>query len=476
MSYGVTSDGFVIKRLPDIKKELESDFTSAFGEIVLEEDSVAGQMIGIFSKRESDLWEELERIYLSKYPNSASGISLDYSVQYNAINRLPATGSMGIIIVCGEVGTTVPNNFKVSVVGTGKVFKTTQEDVIGSENVYEVGVGILSVVDNEEYSLSIDQTTISYTSDVDATEEEILEGLRDAVSSHVESAEIADDMLIIKNEDSRFSLSIVDSKTQLEYSSVDVPVVSEELGSIEAPINTLRDIVTPVAGIDKTYNIEAVTRGRDVETDSALRMRRKASIKSQGKGNLDAIQARMTEEIDGVTLTRVFENDSDSTDEYNRPQHSIEAIVAGGSDIDIANKLWELKAGGIKTYGNTSQIITDSQGFQRTIYFSRPVEKYVWVKFSSIVYDPEVSFPADGFSRVKQAVVDYGSKNFTLGRDLIRQMFYGPLYTIEGIASADVEIAITDSETGSPDYTSDAFIVIDPSELAVFDEDRVIFS
>ena len=56
-SFGITPNGFVKKRLQDIKLELEKAFTDAYGEINTEADSVFGQLIGVESKVLADFWE-----------------------------------------------------------------------------------------------------------------------------------------------------------------------------------------------------------------------------------------------------------------------------------------------------------------------------------------------------------------------------------------------------------------------------------
>ena len=72
--FGVTPQGFKIMRLIEAKTLLENLFTNEFSEINLEAQSVAGQIIGIFSKVIADDWENLQDVYLSQYPNSASHI------------------------------------------------------------------------------------------------------------------------------------------------------------------------------------------------------------------------------------------------------------------------------------------------------------------------------------------------------------------------------------------------------------------
>ena len=77
-TYGITADGFVIKRMADIKSEMEASLRSAFGnQINLLPTELLGQIVGIMSEREAIVWELAEQIYNSQYPDTASGIQLD---------------------------------------------------------------------------------------------------------------------------------------------------------------------------------------------------------------------------------------------------------------------------------------------------------------------------------------------------------------------------------------------------------------
>ena len=74
----ITASGFSVKRLSDILSEINSEFQGNFGDnIDLEPSSPLGQIIGIFSERESLIWELAEDLYSSQYPDTSDGRSLD---------------------------------------------------------------------------------------------------------------------------------------------------------------------------------------------------------------------------------------------------------------------------------------------------------------------------------------------------------------------------------------------------------------
>ncbi len=92
--FGLSSSGFILKRLADSKIELEALYRSVFGAgIKTSEDTVFGKLIGIQAEREADIWQLLEAVYNSQYPASASDISLDRIGEITAVSRNEATSS-----------------------------------------------------------------------------------------------------------------------------------------------------------------------------------------------------------------------------------------------------------------------------------------------------------------------------------------------------------------------------------------------
>src|SRR5262249_17000224 len=114
--------GFKSKRLADIKADLENQLLAEFGEINLDPQSLFGQQIGVYSKVLADLWENMEDVYFSQYPNSAEGISLDNVVQLNAITRLAAQQTKVTAVCAGLEGTLINQGALARIPNTGDVF------------------------------------------------------------------------------------------------------------------------------------------------------------------------------------------------------------------------------------------------------------------------------------------------------------------------------------------------------------------
>lgn len=134
--------------------------------------------------------------------------------------------------------------------------------------------------------------------------------------------------------------------------TIDVDFEAQEAGATQAPASTLTVIETPVTGWSAASNSSGdATVGRATETDTELRIRREASLQILGGATIDAIRARLINEVDGVSDALVFENDTGNVDAQGRPSKSIHCVVVGGSNTDVANKIWDVKGGGIFTFG-----------------------------------------------------------------------------------------------------------------------------
>lgn len=153
-----------------------------------------------------------------------------------------------------------------------------------------------------------------------------------------------------------------------------------------------------------------------------------------------------------------------------RDAKSFEAVVEGGSDADVANKIWLTKPAGIQTFGNTSFTITDSQGEQQVINFSRPTPIYIWVTVALTLY-PEETFPPNGQDLVAAAINTYGN-DLGIGVDVLLQRVLAQIFTVPGIASGVMQIAATNGPGDSPLYGTED-IPIQENEIAVFDLSRI---
>jgi len=473
---GLTETGFAIKRLQEIKADLEGGFKVAFPGITVDADSVMGQIIGEVSKPIAEIWEMLELIYLSQYPASAEGFSLDNVAQYIGVVRLEATRTQAPAILIGDQGTLVLDGTLASVSGTTNLFEQVGDVTITKSNVLRVKVEISSVQNLATYTVTLDAVGYSYTSDAGATAQEIVTGLVSKINT---TSPAQDYLTATDNGDETFSILVDDLETsfsadvdaKMAFAEIATPALYEcqDTGPILATAGTLTIIETPVSGLDAINNLQDAVLGRNLETDTELRLRRRQSLNVLAAATVEAIKARILQEVDSVIGVTIFEN-RESIVVSGRPPHSFECVVSGGTDQDIGNKIWAIKPAGIQTFGNVAVNVIDSQGDTQVMYFSRATNKYSWVRVT-ITLDPEYDFPADGLDQIKNNILAYG-ETFVPGQNMIIQKFFAPVYYVPGIAMALVEIAVTAAPMDVPTYGT-VNIPIGEIEIAVFDLTRI---
>ena len=237
-----------------------------------------------------------------------------------------------------------------------------------------------------------------------------------------------------------------------------VLVESSNTGPVLALAGTLTQIDTPVSGWDGVGNHVAMLTGLNEETDAEFRIRRIAALQGLGNATPDAIRGDLLL-IEGVLSVTVFENDTDVIDSGSRPPHSIEVLVDGGTDADIAQAIWDSKAGGIATFGTESDTATDSQGNSQTMNFSRPIDIPIYLDITLTV---DSDYPAGGDASVETAVLAW-ALTLEIGEDVIVYPYLvGSFDGIPGIVTIVIDIGIAPAPSG------DANIVIAETERASF--------
>ncbi len=123
--FGITNEGFTRKKLDTLLQELEDEHKAIFGDnFNVSPASPDGQVIGVISGSNADLWELAEEAYNAFNPSAAAGIPLSNLVQLNFITRLPATFSRVQLTITGTANTVIPIGSLVSTSDTNDQFAT----------------------------------------------------------------------------------------------------------------------------------------------------------------------------------------------------------------------------------------------------------------------------------------------------------------------------------------------------------------
>jgi uncharacterized phage protein gp47/JayE len=463
MSFGITPTGFVPKRLQDIVQEIQGDIESTFGPQNFEPDSVWSNFISPFAAQLSNVWDAGQATYNSVYPNTAEDVSLENAVSYIDVRRLAEKQTIATVQASGVQGTVLPIGRVVSVPQTGERFQSTAAVTIDDASAVILKISINTVADLTAYTITLNGTPYSYFSDASATAQEIVDGLIAALVPSISTGtDNGDQTLTVTADDlnTPFNTGITANLT-IDQVSSNMPVEAEQFGEVLAVANTLTQIETPISGWVSANNGLPGILGRQEEEDPDLRIRYKQSANKPGSASLDAIRANLLN-VEGVLSVSMEENVNDTISPTGLPPHSFSATIAGGLDQDIGDKIFEIKSGGIRSFGDIDVIVTDSQGEQHIVSFNREIPVQTWMRIT-ITLDPEDEFPLDGEEQVAQAVLDFGN-TLDIGEDIIPQKFVGPVFSVGGILSV-VSEASRISAIG-PFFTTP--IKISPSERASF--------
>lgn len=232
-----------------------------------------------------------------------------------------------------------------------------------------------------------------------------------------------------------------------------VKVLAFQINIIEDAVTGWTSVTNPLDGI----------LGSDKELDSELRARRRSKVRTGGSGRVDVIYDRVSN-VQGVTEVQVFENDTDDVDERGQQKGSLEVVVEGGADADIAQVLWDNKPGATPYVGNIEYEITDSQGFPRIMRFSRIELVAIYVTYEIEV---DATFPYDGETQIKENTVERGDALGT-GVDVTITHLQGNLADIPGILSNVIYVGT------APNPTESDNIPIGDTQKSDFDTSRTI--
>lgn len=163
--------------------------------------------------------------------------------------------------------------------------------------------------------------------------------------------------------------------------TLEITATCQDIGAVEAPVGTIAKISNPQYGWLTVTNKVPAVKGRPIETDEELRRRQAISPALPSRNMTNSTIAGIAT-IAGVTRYKVYENDTNTTDENGVPSHSIAAVVEGGLDGAIAEQIYLRKGPGCGTHGTTTSIYINSDGLKNEIRFFRPIYQDVAVKIT----------------------------------------------------------------------------------------------
>lgn len=480
---GLDKNGLTIKTLAVIKDEIDVDLKAVFGDqINTRDETIFGQFKGIAAERESLIWELLEAVYNSQYPDTAQGTSLDNIAALSALTRFAAEASkVEGQALFGTIGTVVPVGTVFSVSGSPTTQFAADTEItlgVGGDEVQDIDFSAPPTSGSFALDLNGQITALIQWNDNAAAVQTALNNLSNLSGVVVVGDFTAGFTITFSGSDGKQpqALLVEDSNTLDAGGVVVITIVETTLGiyqgqvdctSIEAgpkiaSAKTLSIIDNPIAGLDSVFNPVDAIIGRDEETDSEYRIRRRDRIITSQAGPTGAIRnsiLKLNDDTDKIPLQSVlvFENVTTAIDFRGLPPKSIEAFVyqEGGTttrDQEIAEAILPSKAGGIEAHGDIPFILQDSQGFDKSIKFSRPTGIDIYLELDLTI---TAAYPSDGDSQVKSILVNWGN-SLGVGQDvIIFPTLVAQLDAVPGITDVIIRIGI------APAPVNDDNIVID---------------
>lgn len=225
--------------------------------------------------------------------------------------------------------------------------------------------------------------------------------------------------------------------------SVTVEAQCETAGRLVAPSGTLTVIATPVSGWSAVTNAADAIPGRDADSDTVLRARRDAELQANGLTTDGSIRAAVGA-VEGVRRVLVVTNNGDSYSGL-QPPHSVECVVQGGADADVASAIFGTVARGVATYGGTSTSVLDAAGVAQQVFYTRPSERNVYV---SVLVARTNLYAGD--AAVKAAILAVGDA-LLMGSTVQIADLIVAVMGVAGVRNARVTVSWLSSGAGTSD-------------------------
>lgn len=450
---GLDSTGFSIKRQPEIIQEIVEDQRSLIDpDIDTRDDELLGQLNTIISSAVADQWELAQGVNDNGNVLKAEGKNLDDHGALTATFRQAGSFSTTTSqLFVAEEASTIPAGRYLQNPTTLDKFVIVADIDVSSTACISTDLRVSTVLDLEPYTVSVDGRDYTFTSGNNATALEIINGLKALIDA--DSGKTWDSSVDTENEIlSVFTLAATISVyTVVNFLVLDVTVLGEVSSEVEgrviSPSNSVTTILSSISGLISTTNPDAYVVGRLRESDEDYRNRILISQQTRGKATVPAIRSAVRN-VQGVTTALVIENDTGFTDSEGRPDHSFEVVVQGGSDQDIADAIYDSKPAGIPSFGTTSAIVT-IEGFQNTVYLTRPVAVHLAYLVEYTLYEEE-TFPATGEASMALALVN-STAALGVDKDVIPNRHKSGIYqAVSGIDDLVIKVQELSNPTDTP--------------------------
>ena len=447
--YGITPEGFTIKRLDQIREDVHAKLSDGFGvNTRLFPDTFLDVLVTTFCGQIAELWEEAQDAYFAISPSTATGINLDNAVQFAGITRAIPKKTLYRIHCTGNDGTYVASSTIASDTMPKIYLDAVEPYTITRNNFYSMALKVVSAAAGI-YTVSINGVAYEITAAPGDGDTEILNKLLAKLKEAPEIDCKTEEGLLVVTHKKEYESGTCELSNNLttEWVTTIADYQTKDYGAIVVPNTVINTIITNTPGLTGVKNLLAPTLGRLRETDVELRQANAAKAAIRSSTMIDSVVSHLINNVDGVISCKGYENFGDTVDGAGRPPHSIEIIVDGGEDQAIASAILVRKSGGIRAYGNTEVPVLTTNGDTIAIGFSRPEHIYAWFKVTL----HGAGIPGNAAQTVKDIIA---GREVRVAETIYLQEYFGEMYqTIQGLTYVEITAGVSTSESSRPEYT-----------------------
>ena len=485
---GLTEQGFQVKSYDEIRENLETRFKTYFGaEINTSVGSRFGTLIDIFSYELADTWLALQADYISRFRPFATGNNLDnVGSLTNTPRKTPIAGSVSAYLGGDIPGLIIPGGVEVVAPGNDNLAFTLDSAATISKDCTLVlcdqlpssGNLILSWQGDPDITIparssenQIVDAIVAGTAGITANDITVVGNLDTQSGFHFSLANNPNNLVFQVHEDSNL-LRLQYQVTAESYLSTPF---SESMTAVESigisvPPFAVDTISNPLPGWKAVANFEQSIAGQARETDPVYRARMSRELQAQGTATVGGFREQIAS-LSNVSSVNIVENNTDTT-VGNRPPHSFECYVDGGSDDEVAQAIYDYKPLGIRNVSTLpteagsskrSGTYTDVNGKVQQLVFSSTVESTIRIQ---IVITTDETYSSEGDNQIKSALLNYLA-NQGVGQTVFLYKLYSPVTLVTGVITANITIAYSDE-----DLSTDNVEAL-PYEILVSNEDNI---
>jgi len=469
MAYGVTNEGFVIKKLDTLIDDFKTKIRTKYPEALLSDETIEGQFMNITADVWSTIWEILQDSYHASHIEFAENASLDFLMALNKIKRRSAqksvaknvviTGTPSVVIAAGfraEASTNPANVWETLsqvTVGTGGTVTTDLVCTVTGPN--DVSPDTIDTILTPVTGITaINNPDITIIGSDEETDPEMLVRRDDEIANSLGGSHAGIYNAVNKlNEDE--TLRIIDfirvksNRTDTTDSAFRPPHSFEIIVSDAATYTSISTSNGTIANSDIELTVTSQDLTLDFSTGDTIAV--SSDYNSFAKEKFTIVSIAFTGADTLITLNSNYKGSTTSS----ASTWSVES-----KDTEIASAIWDAQAGGIGSYGISNITIQDIEGNDEVVSFSHPAPITIHLKLTLTVSE---ALTTDEKTDLKAKIATWGN-SLGVGQDVVVYGYNCLVGQLNNSKITDVAVAI--GTTSSPSPTLDDNIPISDGTTA----------